>query len=182
MFNIKACAVFTILTILSESRGKQIARQDRGRESHMEGFIVGGQYASIEDFPHAAYLSITCVAEDVTEEFSCGSSILNQVILLSAGHCVANCYPGTNILVSVGSSIKNSKDIYEVADFINHPLYDEEEFSNDIALASLTEPLIYSRVVSRVVLPRVGIYDETAMLSGWGVIDVINRLLYFHKY
>lgn len=148
----------------------------------MEGFIVGGEYASIEDFPHAAFLSITCVSDDVTEKFSCGSSILNQVILLTAGHCVANCLPGSKILVSVGSSIKNSKHIYQVAAFVNHPLYDEEEFRNDIALAALTVPLIYSKAVSRVVLPQVGIYDEMAVLAGWGITDVINHLLYFHEY
>lgn len=138
----------------------------------LEGFIVGGSYARIEDFPHSAFLVISCHKQEY-EDFTCGSSILNQWMLLTAAHCFDGCRRGTKILVSVGSRTKTKGSFHTVAKFANHGEYDGFDMKNDIAMAILVKPLVFSNKVKRVLLSQVGIYDEPALLAGWGVTDVI---------
>lgn len=169
MCRVKTCFLFTILTILSTSRAKSLRRAG---SSKFEGFIVGGRFANIVDFPHSAYLSIQCL-KDSFEEFACGGSIINQLMLLSAAHCFADCRPGTKTTVSVGDANKNRRQFYQSSTFTIHPQYDGLLMKNDIALAMLVAPLMFGKSVKRVVLSRYGIYDQPAMQAGWGVTDVI---------
>ncbi|XP_026314433.1 serine protease 52-like [Hyposmocoma kahamanoa] len=153
--------------ILTKSRAKSLRKTG---SSKFEGFIVGGRFANIEDHPHSAYLSIQCLQETF-EEFACGGSILNQVMLLSAAHCFADCRPGTKITVAVGDANKNRRKFFEVTTFTVHPQYDNLVMKNDIALAMLAKPLVFSQAVKRVILSQVSIYDQPAMQAGWGVTD-----------
>lgn len=54
--------------------------------NEMEPFIVDGVSARIEDYPHSVYLEVRCKIQWI-----CGASILNQNILLTAGHCLYSC-------------------------------------------------------------------------------------------
>lgn len=141
-------------------------------EKLFDSFIVGGQYATIKDFPHSAFLVIQC-SKKVYEEFTCGASILNQLILLTAAHCFEECQTGTRILVSVGNRIKTKGTFYTVGKFANHGEYNGRIMKNDIALAVLTQPLVFSSSVKRVVLARFAMSDVNALLAGWGVTNVI---------
>lgn len=177
MIRIKTCCLFTILIILSKSRAKSL-RKTGGTK--FEGFVVGGRFASIFDFPHSAYLSIQCL-KDSFEEFACGASIINQVMLLTAAHCYADCLPGTKTTVSVGDANKDKKQFYQVLIFTVHPQYDGLLMKNDIALAMLAKPLVFTKAVKRVVLSKFNIYDQPAVQAGWGVTDVIIFLLFLNK-
>lgn len=153
----------------------------------MEPFIVGGSYAKIEDFAHAAFLAITCDRNTGTEHFSCGASVLNQVILLTAAHCLEDCLATSSMLVAVGVVNKRGPFTHEVSHFVIHPLYDGEQVANDIALAAVAEPLTLSRKVKRVVIMEDPPYQEISSVAGWGVTDVICLLvyvlrLYFYTY
>lgn len=55
-------------------------------KTELDSFILDGDYADIEMFPHSTYLSIPCEGN-----FMCGSSVLGQNVLLTAAHCVCNC-------------------------------------------------------------------------------------------
>ncbi|XP_026314434.1 chymotrypsin-1-like [Hyposmocoma kahamanoa] len=168
MYRVKTCFTwFTIVVILTKSRTQSL-RKTGG--SKFEGFIVGGRFAKIEDHPHSAYLSIQCLQETF-EEFACGGSILNQVMLLTAAHCFADCRPGTRTTVAVGDANKNRKQFFQVTTFTIHPQYDGLLMKNDIALAMLATPLVFNRAVKRVVLSKTGIYDKPATQAGWGVTD-----------
>lgn len=174
MCRVKIYFLFSILILFSKSRAKTL-RKEGG--SKFEGFIVGGRFANIQDFPHSAYLSIQCLKESF-EEFACGGSIINQVMLLSAAHCFADCRPGTKTTVSVGNANKKRRQFFQVITFTIHPRYDGLLMKNDIALAMLAKPLKFSKTVKRVMLSSIGIYDEPAMQAGWGVTDVIIFLLF----
>lgn len=180
MFKSKTYLLFMILTILPKCRtnvtttlpdGSFQNEKDSDGEK-FEGFIVGGKYARIQDFPHSAFLVISCYTKGY-EDFTCGASILNQWILLTAAHCLEGCETGTKVLVSVGSRVKTKGSFYAVGKFAVHGDYDAYVMRNDIAVAILVKPLVFSSTVKRVLLSSVGIYNEPALLAGWGVTNVI---------
>lgn len=192
MFSSKTYFLFTILTILPKSRPNMTTtltdikfadeslpdgsfkNETDSENEQFQGYIVGGRYAKIQDFPHSAFMVISCYTRQYGyADFTCGASILNQWILLSAAHCFDGCRAGTKILVSVGARKTTLGTYYSVGKFANHGEYDGHVMKNDIAVAILVKPLVFSSTVKRVRLSRVGIYKEPAMLAGWGVTDVI---------
>lgn len=164
---------------LSSESDQEVSFQNETNSTltKFEGFIVGGSYAKIEDFPHSAFMVISCYKKGY-EDFTCGSSILNQWILLTAAHCFDGCQRGTKILISVGSRTKTKGTFYTVGKFANHADYDGNEMKNDIAMAILVKPLVFGTTVKRVRLSKFEIYNESALLAGWGVTDVIYFLLF----
>lgn len=172
MFSSQMNFLFTLLTILLKSR----TDVEQKRASKLEAFIVGGKYATIQDFPHSALLAIHCRKKSF-EDFTCGASILNQWILLTAAHCFHGCKTDTKILVLVGDRIKMKGTYYSISKFAGHADYQGEQMKNDIAVALASKPLVFSSTVKRVQLSPVGIYNEPALVAGWGVTDVIIDIL-----
>lgn len=82
-------------------------------EGKMEGFIVGGDYAQIDFFPHSVFLTAECK----DDSWICGSSVINQKVLLTAAHCLYGCkkkftvdaYAGNADLEKVRATINLSK-------------------------------------------------------------------------
>lgn len=184
MFSSTTCFLLSILTILPNSRTDVFATlpngtETNGRRPNLEGFIVGGRFAKIQDFPHSAFLAISC-RKDYFEDFTCGSSILNQWMLLTAAHCLEGCLAGTKVLASVGAAKKTKGTFYAISKFANHKKYDGDLMKNDICVVMLSNPLTFGNTVKRIQLTEVGIYNEPAMLAGWGVTNVIN-LFYLNQ-
>lgn len=168
MFSSKTCFLYIILIILPNSQTEIPTARKK-----FENFIVGGKLARIEDFPHSAFLAVNC-RKEIMETFTCGSSILNQWILLTAAHCLDDCQGGSTVLVAVGNSKKTEGTFHSARRFVCHKHYDGNIMKNDIALMVLQKPLQFSSRVKRIVLTKVGIYDEPAILAGWGVTNVIS--------
>lgn len=175
MFSSTTCFLFIILTILPTYRTNETTTLLNGTNSNgkrFEGFIVGGRFAKIQDFPHSAFLAINCRKKYI-EDFTCGSSILNQWILLTAAHCLEGCLSGTTIMASVGAAKKTKGTFYSVGKFASHKKYDGDSMKNDVCVIMLADPLVFKSTVKRVQLTQVGIYNEPAVLAGWGVTNVI---------
>lgn len=190
MCNSKTYFLFSILTILRKSRSSvtttipnetqsdgSFQYETDNDDKKFEGYIVGGQNARIKDFPHSAFLAIKCQKVDYVH-FTCGASILNQVILLTAAHCFEDCGTGTKALASVGDRRKSKGTVYIVGQFATHKEYSAGIMKNDIAVAVLTEPLVFSSTVKRVLLSRFEIYNKPAQVAGWGVTNV-NIFFFF---
>lgn len=205
MFISKMYFLFIILTILLKSRTNMTTTLPNGSVSEelfsnesarlngsfeyktdsddgkFQSYIVGGKYARIQDFPHSAFLVIKCHKVEF-EEFTCGSSILNQLILLTAAHCFEDCRSGSKVLVSVGNRRKTKGNFYTVGKFASHGEYDGHVMKNDIAVAILSRPLVFGSSVKRVLLSHIGIYKEPALVAGWGITDVIIFLFIIKQY
>ncbi|XP_061707986.1 chymotrypsin-1-like [Cydia pomonella] len=133
-------------------------------QSNMSANIVLGTYSMITQFPHSAFLAIHI--------YTCGASILNQVLLLTAAHCV---YEHTNpeeYIAFVGHNTRQKGSQYAVLKFTIHEDYHSKFIWNDIALLRLKKDLNFGRNVARVLLLPDPPYDEMAAVAGWGVTEV----------
>ncbi|XP_063529661.1 hypodermin-B-like [Cydia strobilella] len=135
----------------------------------LEGFIVGGDYVeSITEYPHVASLAIELSGNDY---ILCGSSILNQVILITAAHCLDK---SEDVIASVGSVIVEQGEPYRVIKFKQHEKW--KNSLHDIALCRLEKPLSLGETVKRVLLMRQPPITQTAVLTGWGAYEEIDYL------
>ncbi|XP_047987854.1 trypsin delta-like [Leguminivora glycinivorella] len=137
------------------------------KRSEMTGFIVDGFLSDIESFPFAVYISKSC---NLYRNSSCGASILNQVILLTAAHCFKNCDPFT-VNAYAGSIRKHQGFKNKVLSFKKHEHYNQVSHMNDIALLRLETELVFGRAVKRIILMKHPPNNTKAVVAGWGWID-----------
>lgn len=148
--------------------------------TQMSGFIVGGHYAAIEKYPHSAFLAIKL--EIGRRMWTCGSSILNQKILLSAAHCFEECIGGCRIMASIGNSNKSKGLKFATTKFLIHENYDEYAIVNDVSLIFLNKDIFLNEFSSRIIIMKHPPKSMKATVSGWGVSDdkvCIFKLLCF---
>ncbi|XP_073942183.1 serine protease 1-like [Choristoneura fumiferana] len=144
---------------------------------NLEGYVVEGDYAEMKDFPHAALLYIESIkVENVEDCFICGSSILNQAMVMTAAHCLENCFLKCTVTVHVG----NQELPFRASRFILHEEFDTRTIHNDIALVRLKKNLKFGKNVRRVSLMRNPPYHESAKVTGWGYTDEQNRVMANH--
>lgn len=146
----------------------------------MQGYIVGGELAQIVDYPYSTYLRMICAEEGIA--WLCGGSILNQDLILTAGHCIVNCPNGDRlkIIISVGDSRINQGQRTTGSDYICHENYNDETVTSDIGLVKTKHKLDFSHKASRVAILRHPPESQTAEVAGWGLIDV--SIFYFFAY
>lgn len=138
----------------------------------MEPFIIDGDLADINQFPHSAYLSIRCNKKGIDGVYLCGASIVNQYLTLTAAHCTYKCTKNTFVTVYVGHNIWYHGASATAHSFIEHEHFDLTEVVHDICLVRLNSPLKFGPNVNRVALMKNPPYNEVASIAGWGQYDV----------
>ncbi|KAH8325995.1 hypothetical protein KR067_012128 [Drosophila pandora] len=131
-----------------------------------EGRIVGGKFVPIEDVPwQVAFLE--------NNYQTCGGSILNKWIILTAGYCVytSNGTITQNITIRAGSSLKNyGGQLVNVSKIILHEKYNITTAVNDIAILKLEKPLNTTNPAIQPIelaeeSPKPG---TNVLVTGWG--------------
>ncbi|XP_055856013.1 trypsin beta-like [Episyrphus balteatus] len=127
--------------------------------------IIGGEDASIQDFPYQCSLQ-------KLENHACGCSIYNENYLIIAAHCLVGATQSdiNHMQVRCGSNFWSTGGLLrEVESVILHPNYDTDTMANDIALAKVSLPLIFSSTVKPVKLANSMPADGSPVeVSGWG--------------
>lgn len=145
--------------------------------------MVGANYSKIEDFPHSAYIKSYCGGNHTGV---CGSSILNQQILLTAAHCLpaSYCTERIRITASIGDENKRTGMRIEASNYKVHEKYLQTELAFDIALVLLETPIALNSKASRVSITKVPVHnDQVACIAGWGFTNVsINIPLGINDY
>lgn len=141
----------------------------------MEGFIVGGQMANILHHAHSAFLNVNCNANGDIYVWICGASIVNQNILLTAGHCLAGCSYQSHITINLGDEHRDRGRTYSAYSFMVHEHYDQVTSTNDICLLRVASSLTLNSKSSRVALMKRPPYSENAKVAGWGMVDVSSK-------
>ncbi|XP_047493192.1 trypsin-1-like [Penaeus chinensis] len=135
--------------------------------------IVGGVETEVNEYPWMVSLRYSDSMEHI-----CGASVLAGGWVLTAAHCT-EFLSASDLVVVVGdhdvtANDETSAQAFNVAQIVNHPMYDDDTLDNDVALLRLASQIQFpeDNTVGRVCLPEAGqTYDSvTATVSGWGTV------------
>ncbi|XP_037781911.1 trypsin-like [Penaeus monodon] len=135
--------------------------------------IVGGVETEVNEYPWMVTLRYSG-----SMSHFCGASVLASGWVLTAAHCTEG-MGASDLVVVVGDHDVTADDetnaqVFNVAQIVNHPMYDDNTLENDIALLRLASQIQFpeDNAVGRVCLPEAGrAYDSvTATVSGWGAV------------
>ncbi|VVC99125.1 unnamed protein product, partial [Leptidea sinapis] len=133
-----------------------------------EPFVVNGNKVEYEDeFPHAVFIAVI----NPNGAFGCGSSMLNQKILLTAAHCI-DYYDEIDYINAFAGSLRRYRGIkIRVLAFTIHEKFSSALMGNDIALALLKENLPLGDHVARVSIQRSLPNEHFGYIAGWGLTN-----------
>lgn len=143
----------------------------------MEGFVIQGNKTHIRHYPHSVYLNIICTR--IT--YICGGSILNQRVVLTAGHCLEDCTGKyrDEVYLKYGHENPSQMGSTQMKRFIMHERYDGNSLDNDIALVSGKRNIPLGKTVRRIAIFRSPPRQRLAYMAGWGVMNVsLNSFSY----
>ena len=127
------------------------------RNSASVNRIVGGETADNGTWSWAVSLSIS-------QTYLCGGSIISSTWIITAAHCVINKSPSAVTVYAGGARRSLSSQIRNASQIIVHPNYDSGTSVYDIALISLSTPLLMTDPnVDAICLPAV---SQTALNTG----------------
>lgn len=145
----------------------------------------GGENALIEKYPYQVSL-------EYKGHHVCGGSIINNVTVLTAAHCVDNIAP-IDLMVRAGSSLVEQRgNMYQVANKTVHENFTkvDQAYLYDVALLLLEDEIVFDdkrkdiRLFLKNQEPSVG---DVAQVTGWGLsanqqpqlhvvnVSVVNR-------
>ncbi|KAI9553933.1 hypothetical protein GHT06_019204 [Daphnia sinensis] len=117
----------------------------------------------------------------------CGGSLLDELHILTAAHCVAPIPTEelTHVEVILGLHTLKPMDQQVVRRklkrVVRHKAYNSANFYNDIAILKMDSPVEFSDTISPVCLPSFGtadLYvDKAAVVVGWGALQEDGKLL-----
>ncbi|XP_063696973.1 trypsin-1-like [Culicoides brevitarsis] len=136
------------------------------------GRIVGGENAQRGEFPFIISLRWSVLG---VEQHVCGGSIIDEMHVLTAGHCITELpLAGTMHVIAGMTDMKNTGGVekwqkIKVVERIVHEDYHGGVNPNDIAVLKLEEPLQFNEFVQPIDLPHRGSdVDGQVTLAGWG--------------
>ncbi|XP_018570644.1 proclotting enzyme-like isoform X2 [Anoplophora glabripennis] len=132
--------------------------------------IVGGHNADVNEWPWIAALF------NGGRQF-CGGSLIDNIHILSAAHCVAHMssWDVARLTVKLGDhNIRTNSEINHVEKrvkrVVRHRGFDSRTLYNDIAILTLDSPVDFTQQIRPVCLPNGGNdhSGKTATVIGWG--------------
>ncbi|KRT78395.1 Trypsin [Oryctes borbonicus] len=132
--------------------------------------IVGGHNADLNEWPWIAALF------NGGRQF-CGGSLIDDVHILSAAHCVAHMssWDVARLTVRLGDhNIRTNTDTQhvekKVKKIVRHRGFDPRTLYNDIAILTLDTPVAFTKEIRPICLPAgsTGHPGQTATVIGWG--------------
>ncbi len=137
--------------------------------------IVGGSDA--EEFAAPYIISMERQRIDGSWGHTCGATILNDLWVLTAGHCITNQPDGAKLRIVAGqhdrSVVSGNEQIRDIAEKIVHPRYAGGDNPYDVCVIKLETPLTFEEgIIEPAVLPTKDIVAlGDARLFGWGSIS-----------
>lgn len=104
----------------------------------------------------------------------CSGVLIGRQHLLTAAHCFPDT-PAKNILAVLGiNNLRqplNQRNRHDVSRIFLHPEFNNRTGINDIAVLKLSRPVVFTKRVGPICLPRSDdysiIYNQSAIITGW---------------
>ncbi|NP_956439.2 ovochymase-1 precursor [Danio rerio] len=134
-----------------------------------ESRIIGGKEAWAHSWPWQVSLQYNDVP-------TCGGAILDQLWVITAGHCFKR-YKKPSMwnavvgLHNLDNANESSRESIQVQKIFSHKNYNQKTNENDIALLKLQSPLVFSKFVR-----PIGVFNNdlpplvTCTVTGWGSV------------
>ncbi|CAD7083715.1 unnamed protein product [Hermetia illucens] len=136
-------------------------------QSNQEIRIVGGKPTGVNQYPWMVRLVYD-------GKFHCGGTLLTKDYVMTAAHCVKR-LRRSKIRIILGDHDQyittETRAIQRaVTSIIKHRRFDPDTYNNDIALLRLRKPVVFSKSIRPICLPRIN-YDPAGRIGtvvGWG--------------
>lgn len=119
--------------------------------------IRNGSPSTLGQFPFFAHLEM--MEKNNPNQTFCGGTILNELFILTAAHCM---YNKSKITIRLGTlQIHRTNEMGRKTVSVNlkffyiHPAYNPDNLMNDIGLIHLREPIAFSLVIQPISFPTV---------------------------
>ncbi|XP_043066710.1 trypsin alpha-3 [Drosophila bipectinata] len=134
-------------------------------QSPLDGRIVGGVAASIENHPWM-------VSVQTSGSHHCGGSIISNTIVVTAAHCLESPITASVLRIRAGSNRRSYGGVLvQVAAFKAHEGYKTASKVNDIAVLRLQSSLTFGSTIKAIALATVSPANgAAATVTGWGKI------------
>ncbi|KAL3460902.1 trypsin-like cysteine/serine peptidase domain-containing protein [Aspergillus heterothallicus] len=132
-----------------------------------EEAIVGGDEASIEEYPYQIQLL-------ENGRLICGGSIISNQYVVTAGHCTDGASASSLSIRAGSSSSSGGGTVVRVSSIAQHPDYDAQTTDNDISILTLAQDLTFSSAIQAVNLPTSSALPAAgtiATATGWGALQ-----------
>ncbi|KAF2904068.1 hypothetical protein ILUMI_02102, partial [Ignelater luminosus] len=142
----------------------------RSKTPTLDGRIVGGEDASIEEHPYQ-------VSFQAFGSHWCGGSLVRPDIVVTAAHCTDPLKPyPNNLSVRAGSSHKaQGGQVAKVVGTCDHPKFSpQNSYDYDVSVLKLDRPLKLGAGVQLINLQSVGVdvkVGTLARVTGWGALS-----------
>jgi len=134
--------------------------------------IVGGVDATNGQIPYIYSLRRT--------SHSCGGSILNSGLLITAAHCVSGAQPSALSIRHNSLTHASGGTLVNIARLLVHPQYSSSTIDYDIALLYPSAPLVVGQPQSDTIALVPSGYDpvenDNVVVSGWGTTSESGSL------
>jgi secreted trypsin-like serine protease len=140
--------------------------------ARIQGSVVGGTPAAIEDWPFIAALVVKGQPADRGQ--FCGGSVADATHVITAAHCIeGESAPNVQVVVGHGRLADAGDDRVQVAAIAVHPSYDGEGSNHDIAILRLAQPLAAPVPITPASPDEAGLAaaGQPVRVAGWGLIN-----------
>lgn len=145
------------------------------RERYQSARIIGGQKASLGEFPWQIALFFHI---NGTNFVFCGGSLISSKYVLTAAHCAEEFNDWLLVILGAQNIYQNEPtqvrmNITNMNNIKIHGEWDSSSLANDIAVIKLPEEVTENEYIKRVKLPsfseRNNLFEyEISIISGWG--------------
>ncbi|XP_075168793.1 trypsin zeta-like [Haematobia irritans] len=136
----------------------------------LDGRIVGGYPVNIANHPYQISMRRKS-CDTCAFSHTCGGSIYNENVIITAAHCVNGRY-AENFVIVAGTSIRNAADgvVARVDKIIMHENYNGSIYTNDVALMFLGSPLPLDGITMAPIplATKVPTHGSKSTITGWG--------------
>ncbi|KAG7204747.1 hypothetical protein KM043_005160 [Ampulex compressa] len=149
------------------------------RTGPSESRIIGGENATIEEYPFAVSLQNNGTFFGHEVEHFCGGSIIGEKWIITSAQCALR-IRGRDVRVRAGTRYYyKDGTIYDIEAVIVHPLFDLQSYDYDFGLVKLTESIKFDDTKRPIELPYQNLVLEdgsTVRVLGWGAKKVLGPI------